>query len=258
MANPRPTSAAAAARQSQQRRHQHSETPQDQPQPRMYNGDGDALMLQEHEGFEQQITLLPDALPSKVPDTNPRIRIMWGQHLLEDLLAGRYRSLVCAVNAHDNSHGIIAQLAALLPTSQWDQRSITDYARSFSASGERVKVLKFDMDMVEVLGVLRPAGEASLSLKNLATAMNMVAEMIRRKPARLPSASVSFLGARANALVDADGREPSFESVIKAMHDAGYAGDVYPSPAMWRLGRMGVFARYPFPASLDQMRSGGF
>ena len=36
---------------------------------------------------------------------------MWGQCLLEDLLAGRYRSLVCAVNAKDNGHGIITELA---------------------------------------------------------------------------------------------------------------------------------------------------
>jgi hypothetical protein len=226
--------------------------------PRIYNGDGDTLMLKEHQDLVERITLVPDALPSKIPDATPRLRIMWGQHLLEDLLLGRYRSLVCAVNTQDNSRGVIAQLASLLPTSQWDERSITDYARSFTVSSDRVKVLKFDMDMVEVLAVLRPAGSANLTLKDLGAAFNMVAQMISRKPARLPTASVSFLGARANLLVGADGKEPSFEDVLQAMHQGGYTGDVYPSPAMWHMGPLGVFARYPFPSSLDQLRRGGF
>lgn len=227
-------------------------------QPTIYNGDGDILMLKEHQDFNERITLVPDALPSKLPDAKPRLRIMWGQHLLEDLLVGRYRSVVCAVNAQDNSRGIISQLAALLPTSQWDQRSITQYAQSFSSGADRVKVLKYDMDMVEVLAVLRPAGASHLTLKDLSIAFKMVAEMIHRKPTRMPSASVSFLGARANLLAGANSLEPSFEDVLRTMYDAGYTGDVYPSPAMWHLGRMGVFARYPFPPSLDQLRAGGY
>jgi hypothetical protein len=226
--------------------------------PTIYNGDGDALMLKEHQDFAERITLVPDALPSKAPDARPRMRIMWGQHLLEDLLLGRYRSLVCAVNAQDNSRGIIAQLASLLPTSQWNERSITEHARTFTAAHDRVKVLKFDMDVIEVLAILRPAGSAHLTLKDLATAFKMVAEMIQRKSSRLPSASVSFLGARANMLVGTGGKEPSFEDVLRTMYEAGYSGDVYPSPAMWHLGRMGLFARYPFPPSLDQLRAGGF
>src|ERR1041384_2040109 len=126
--------------------------------PQMYDGDGDRLMREDRAQSPDRIILMPDALPSKVPDRTPRIRIMWGQHLLEDLLAGRYRSLVCAVNSKDNSRGIIAQLAELLPTSQWDEKSITAAAKQFSAAGgdTRVKVLKFDMDIVEVLAVLRP------------------------------------------------------------------------------------------------------
>ena len=62
--------------------------------PRIYNGDGDALMQQEHHEIEEGLILVPDALPSKIPDRTRRIRIMWGQHLLEDLLQGRYRTLV--------------------------------------------------------------------------------------------------------------------------------------------------------------------
>src|SRR5688500_15658928 len=70
--------------------------------PKIYDGDGDVLMSREQPGVGPAIALIPDALPSKAPDRSRRMRIMWGQHLLEDVLAGRYRSLVCAVNADDN------------------------------------------------------------------------------------------------------------------------------------------------------------
>ena len=65
-------------------------------------------------------------------------------------------------------------------------------------------------------------------------------------------------GAKSNRLVDKDGSEPSFESVLSTMHDAGYRGDVYPSIRMWELAPTGVFATYPFPDSLKVMRSGGY
>lgn len=232
--------------------------PEQANRTRIYDGEGDKLMQREHQDLADRIMLIPDSLPSKVPDRRRHIRIMWGQHLLEDLLAGRYRSLVCAVNAQDNSHGIISQLAALLPTSQWDVASITAYAKQFATAGDRPKVLKYDMDMVEVLAVLRPAGKAHLTIADLGTAFNIVAEMIQHRPGRLPSASVSFLGAHANALVDADGAEPSFEAVLRMMYDAGYGGDVYPSPSMWHAGEIGLFPRYPFPESLDRIRDGGY
>jgi len=161
----------------------------------------------------------------------------------------------------DNSRGIIAQLATLLPTSQWDERSITANAKTFGTTGpsggERVKVLKYDMDLVEVLAILRPANR-SLTVDDLRSAFKIVSEMIARKPGRIPSASVSFLGARANKLVGADGKEPSFETVLRAMHEGGYSGDVYPSPQMWHLAKIGLFPRYPFPGTLDQLRRGGF
>jgi hypothetical protein len=226
--------------------------------PQMYDGHGDALMEREQEDLADRITIMPDAFPSKTPDTTARIRIMWGQHLLEDLLAGRYRTLVCAVNAQDNSRGIITQLASLLPTSQWDEQSITTYAKQFAHTDQRVKVLKYDMDMVEVLAILRPANSKHLTVNELGAAFNVVAEMVHRKPGRLPSASVSFLGARANLLVDAQGKEPSFEAVLRTMYERGYAGDVYPSPEMWKLGPVGLFPRYPFSPTLDRLREGGF
>jgi hypothetical protein len=225
-------------------------------QPNIYDEDGDHLM-QEVPVEAGQIILVPDTAPSRSPDLTPRLRIMWGQHLLDDLIAGRYRSLLCAVNAQDNSRGIISQLAEFLPTSQWDVQSITEYARHFDSPGGKVKVLKYDMDTVEVLAVLRPAGHDRLTLADLSTAFRLAVQMTRTKPGRLPSASVSFLEARANLLVDQNGQTPSFEAVLRTMHEAGYAGDVYPSPSMWRAAPTGVFARYPFPASLDLRRGGG-
>ena len=224
---------------------------------KIYDGEGDRLMEESEQEAIDRIILLPDARPSKTPDPKARQRIMWGQHLLEDLLAGRYRSLVCAVNSQDNSHGIIAQLAALLPTSQWDQHSITAVAKQFSEGGDTVKVLKYDMDTVEVLALLRPGGHEHMTLGDLAKGFKIVSEMIQRRSDRLPSASVSFLGARSNALTSDDGQDPSFETVLRIMYDAGYTGDVYPAPAMWSAAPTAVYARYPFPASLESMRHGG-
>lgn len=228
-------------------------------QPHIYEGDGDALMRKERAEGTDRLLLVPDAMPSKTPDPTPRIRIMWGQHLLEDLLAGRYRSLVCAVNPEDNSHGIIAQLATLLPTSQWDEDSITAHAKHFDALGSsRPKVIKYDMDTVEVLAILRPASHEHLTLEDLRAAFKVVAEMVNARSGRRPSASVSFLDARANRLTGPDGEEPSFEAVLEAMHESGYTGDVYPAPSMWQAGQVGLYPRYPFSAALDQLRAGGF
>ena len=229
-----------------------------QQQPRIYDGDGDALMQAQRDELRDHLVLIPDAFPAKTPDPAPHLRIMWGQHLLDDVVAGRYRTLVCAVNTEDNSRGIIAQLASLLPAGQWDEPSITAHARRFSSANSRVKVLKFDMDIVEVLAVLRPPSSANLTIPALAAAFRIVADMIRRRPTRMPSASVSFLGARANLLLDENGAEPPFETILRTMHEAGYYGDVYPSPAMWHNAGTGLFARYPFSKALDRMREGGF
>ena len=225
--------------------------------PQVYDGTGDALMQQAMSEPSRRIVLIPDSLPTKVPDPTRRIRILWGQHLLEDVLAGRYRTLVCAVNVADNRRGVIAQLAALIPTSQWDERTITATAAQFSA-GRRVKVLTYDMDLVEVLAVVRPPQKEFMTLDDLSAAFKVIAEMIQHDTTRLPTASVSFLGARANRLVDARGNEPTFETVLRLMYDAGYSGDVYPSPALWQIAPTGVFSRYPFSTALDQMREGGF
>jgi len=214
--------------------------------------------MQDAPADNPRLVLVPDSLPARTPDPTPRVRIMWGQHLLDDLVAGRYRSLICAVNTRDNSRGIISQLAACLPTSQWDEQSITSYARHFESPSGKAKVLKYDMDAVEVLAILRPAERTRLTLGDLSSAMSTVVEMIRRRAERLPSCSVSFLEARANVLVDQQGQTPTFETVLRTMYEAGYTGDVYPSPGMWRSAPTGLFARYPFPDSLDVRRAGGF
>ncbi len=223
---------------------------------RIYDGDGDQLMV-DH-AIQERLIVLPDGRPSKQVDNAARIRLMWGQHLLDDVVAGRYRSIVCAVNADDNSHGIISKLAELVTTSQWTPESITAHTQMF-AHRETVTVIKFDMDTIEVLGLLRPTNRDHLTLRDLGQGFSVASEMVNRKPGqRRPVASVSFLGAHANALVDEHGQEPSFETVLRTMHEAGFAGDVYPAPWMWESAPTGVYARYPFPPSLGNMREGGF
>jgi len=223
---------------------------------RIYDGDGDQLMTDQQ--MQERLIVLPGGMPSKQADPSPHIRVMWGQHLLDDIVAGRYRSFVCAVNAEDNSHGIISKLADMVKTSQWSPESITKHTQKF-AHRDTVTVIKFDMDTIEVLGLLRPTGREHLTLKDLGHGMSVATEMIRRKPnLRSPAAAVSFLGAHANKLVDEHGQEPSFETVLRVMSESGFTGDVYPAPWMWESAPTGVYARYPFPPSLDEMRMGGF
>ncbi len=222
----------------------------------IYDGHGDDLIVDSH--LSSKLTIIPDGRPTSQPDRTRRIRIMWGQHLLDDVLAGRYRALVCAVNDHDNSHGIIAQLATLLPTSSWTPKAVTDHARQF-AGRTQTAVIKYDFDVVEILALARPSEQAEMTLADLGHGFEIVTEMLRRKTERLPVASVSFLGARANRLISDDGHtQPSFETVLRTMSEAGFSGDVYPSPWMWDSQPTALYARYPFPGAVEEMRSGGF
>ncbi len=222
---------------------------------RIYDGDADQLMSSG--SMQDRIILVPEGQPLKTPDASSRIRLMWGQYLLDDLLAGRYRTLICAVNCEDNSRGIIGQVAELLPTSQWTHKRITDHAKRF-AGVEPGAVIKYDMDMLEVLAVLRPEGVKHLTMRDVSSGFKIAAEMVRRKPQRMPVASVSFLGAHANRLVDEDGGEPSFEALLRVIHEAGLSCDVYPAPWMWSVAPTAVFARYPFPDTVARLREGGF
>jgi hypothetical protein len=218
-------------------------------------------MLLSSEVYPDRVSLLPGASGKIRP--GERLRIMWGQDLLRDLLDGRYRTLVCGVNDQDNSHGIIAQIVEMLATSQWSAKSVTSFSRMFQESisthGSQDRepyVLKYDLDRLLVLAVLRPKGRDHFTLEDLSRGFQTVVKMLHERRDRTPVATVSFLNARANRLAEADGREPSFERVLKTMYEAGFRGDIYPSPAMWRFGHMGVFPSYPFPEGLERMREG--
>ena len=226
--------------------------------PRLYDDEGDQLLQVDRRA--NRVVLLPAGDPREAEPDRDRIRIQWGQHLLADLLARRYRTLVCGVNPDDNSRGIIGMVSELLPSSQWKAASITSHATMFAeaATGDDVLVLKYDLDAVEVLALLRPPGRDHFTLDDLATGFRKIAEMVEGRRDRLPCASVCFLGAKSNRLVDDEGGEPTFESVLRTMFEAGYRGDVFPSLGMWELAPTGVFATYPFPASLKVMRSGGY
>jgi hypothetical protein len=235
----------------------------EQETPRLYDDEGDLLMQADQRS--DRVVLLPSGDPRRASPERDRIRIQWGQHLLADLLAGRYRSFVCGVNHEENDHGIINQVVALTTTSQWTPKAVTSYARMFSesvsihaATDREPYVLKYDLDSLLVLALLRPMGRDHFTLEDLSRGFATVAKMLRGRRERLPVGSVSFLGAKSNRLLGPDGREPSFESVLRVLYDAGYRGDAYPSLGMWELAPTGVFASYPFPESLDVMRKGGF
>lgn len=232
---------------------------------RIYDGDGDRLMSSLE---ADRVTLLPnDPAHAKKADS---IRILWGQPMLADLRAGRYRSVVCGVNARDNARGIVAQIAELLPASQWSAKTITTHARLFAESvvehgvsdstgaDRQPYVIKYDLDSLEIFALLRPVGRDHFTLQDLSRGFKQIAQMVEGRRARLPIATVSFLGARSNRLVDPKTEEePSFEAVLRTMHQAGYRGDIYPPPHLWHAGNVGVFPTYPFPSTLDRMREGG-
>lgn len=234
-------------------------SPAQPPALRLYDDDAESLLRSD--SFPDRVTLLPGDHGSV--RGRERIRILWGQDLLRDLLDLRYRTVICGVNDDDNSHGLIAQLVELVPTSQWTAASITSFARMFHgsagihAAGDREPyVLKFDLDSLLILAILRPRGRDHFSLEDLGRGFKTVTKMLHERRERWPAATVSFLNAKANRLQNPDGREPTFESVLRTMFNAGYRGDVYTAPEMWRFGHVGVFPTYPFPEGLDRMRTG--
>ncbi|MFZ2874567.1 MAG: hypothetical protein WAZ94_08795 [Phycisphaerales bacterium] len=225
----------------------------------LYDGEGEKLLRSEQ--FPDRVTLLPGEHGSV--RGRERIRILWGQDLLRDLLDGRYRTVICGVNDRDNSHGLIAQLVELVQTSQWSAQTVTNYARVFQESvalhstrDREPYVLKFDLDSLLILAILRPRGKEHFTLDDLGRGFQTVAKMLHDRRERWPAATVSFLNAKANRLVGADGQEPSFEAVLRTIFNAGYRGDVYTAPAMWRFADVGVFPTYPFPEGLERMRTG--
>jgi hypothetical protein len=225
---------------------------------KLYEGDEELLRS---DAAVDKCTMLPGA-GGRV-ESNQRVRILWGQDMLRDVLDGRYRAVICGVNDRDNARGIISQLCSLVPSSQWREQSVTSYARMFQqsvsvhASEDREPyVLKYDLDSVLILALLRPTGRNHFTLPDLARGFETVVSMLQGRRERRPVASVSFLGARSNRLVGPDGKEPSFETVLDTMFKAGYRGDIYPAPQMWSKGDIGVFPSYPFPEGVLTMREG--
>ncbi len=224
----------------------------------VYDEGAEALMAREQ--FPDKVTLLPGEAGRLEPGR--RLRVLWGQDMLRDALDGRYRTVICGVNDDNNDHGIVAQLVNLITTSQWSVQGVTSFAKMFqesvgvhAAHDREPYVLKYDLDSVLILALLRPKGKDHFTTDDLGRGFRTIAKMLQGRPDRQPVATVSFLGARSNRLVDSDG-EPSFESVLRTMYDAGYRGDVYPAPQMWEHGDVGVFPTYPFPEGLERMRSG--
>jgi len=227
----------------------------------LYNDGADDLL--NAESFPDRVSLLP--AEHGAPQSGSRIRVMWGQDLLADVLDGRYRAVICGVNEHDNSHGVIAQIVSLLTTSQWSSNSVTSYAKMFQESlqihathDREPYILKYDLDSVLVLALLRPRGRDYFTVGDMARGFKTIGKMLQGRADRRPVCSVSFLGAASNKLMidDAHMQEPSFETVLQTMHGAGYRGDVYPSPQMWGYAQIGVFPSYPYPKGIDRMRAG--
>lgn len=225
---------------------------------RLYEGDADALMTGDH---AERVSLLPG--DSSGFSAGERLRILWGQDMLRDMLDGRYRTVICGVNEEDNSHGIVAQLVHLVSSSQWTQHTVTNYAKVFqesvsvhAAHDQEPYVLKYDLDSILILALLRPRGQDHFTLQDLSRGFATISKMLRDRRDRQPVATVSFLGARSNRLVNEQNREPSFERVLRTMYQSGYRGDVYPAPALWSKGDVGVFATYPFPEGVARMREG--
>jgi len=166
---------------------------------RLYDDDADALLSPD--SFPDRVSLLPPERVSGQPGSH--IRLLWGQDMLRDVLDGRYRSIVCSVNAEDNTHGLIAQIVSLVKTSQWSVHAVTSYAKMFqesvqvhAARDREPYVLKFDLDSVLVLGILRPRAQDHFTLNDLARGFETVTRMIAGRTDRRPICSVSFLGAR--------------------------------------------------------------
>ncbi len=229
------------------------------PPVRLYNEGAESLLSAEM--FPDRLSLLPGE-GGKIQAAQ-RLRILWGQDMLRDVIDGRYRSVICGVNDQDNSHGIVAQLVHLVTTSQWSERSVTSYAKIFqdsvsvhAAHDKEPYILKYDLDSLLIIALLRPKGRDHFTLADLSRGFTTINKMLQGRSERRPVAAVSFLGARSNRLVDTDGAEPTFERVLGTMYDAGYRGDVYPSPQMWSLGDVPVFPNYPFPEGLERMRAG--
>jgi hypothetical protein len=64
--------------------------PHTEQRPHIYDGDGDALMEADRQA--NRLVIMPVGDPRQVETSRKRIRIQWGQFLLNDMLTSRYRT----------------------------------------------------------------------------------------------------------------------------------------------------------------------
>ena len=156
---------------------------------RLYDGEGDLLLQADKRS--DRVILLPWGDPRHASTDRDRIRIQWGQHLLADLVAGRYRTVVCAVNNVDNSRGILGELLDIVPTSQWNVKTATAYSHFFHESvavhaphDHEPYILKFDLDRLLIMALLRPRKQEYFTLRDVAHGFQTVTKMLagRRIP----------------------------------------------------------------------------
>src|SRR6185369_2352920 len=112
--------------------------------------------------------------------------------MLRNVLDKRYQAIVVGVNDADNSHGIIAKLVELIRTSQWSARAVTSYAKMFqdsvaihAARDKEPYVLKFDLDSLLILGILRPKGRDHFTLDDLGRGFATITKMLADRRDRL-------------------------------------------------------------------------
>ena len=205
-----------------------------------------------------RVVLTPGRHTEDPARVGPRIRVMWGQPMIPDLLEGRYRAVVCGVNDEDNASGIISPLVRNNATSQWNARSVTKYAKMFAEAvadfteeDDQPYILKYDLDSILVLALLRPKDRTFFTLSDLGRGFRTATKMLEGRRERLPVASVSFLGAKSNPLFNSedDQREPSFEAVLRTMYGSGFRGDVYPPQHLWSTGDEVVHPGFPFESA---------
>src|SRR5215471_4584197 len=165
-----------------------SPTAKSPPQARLYDDEAEGLLSSDQ--FPDRVSLLPGPGGKIAP--GQRLRILWGQDLLRDLLDGRYRTVICGVNDSDNSHGIVAQLVELVHTSQWSAKSVTSFAKMFqesvaihAANDREPYVLKIDLDSLLILGLLRPRGRDHFSIEDISRGFKTVAKMLKDRRERL-------------------------------------------------------------------------
>ena len=104
---------------------------------------------------------------------------------------------------------MLGELLKLIPTSQWSLSSATSYARMFRGAvnvhardDREPYVLKFDLDRLLILALLRPADRDHFTLEDLYRGFRTVSKMLEGRADRAPACSVSFLGAKSNRLLD--------------------------------------------------------